>query len=259
MFTLPEMSSNWSPKLPIEVVESICERLYSDDCQSLCNCALTCRPFLLIARIYLFRDITIFLEPTPPASTQEPPANRHSRLLYFLAFDDHVASNIRNLRLQRAVPTSTNSREDKWAPTIENLGRMLPKTNSVQRLSIHSSFLSDWTLEDDKLRLILIQFSQLPGVQHLELFYMALLGRELPRFLGIPNVSLIGTYINHEDEIPGEISRLPDSGDSTQSTLSNLCVMFRAPENAEDMYSVAQGASRTLKSLTWLSNPSFGT
>lgn len=253
------MSSNWSLKLPVEVVQSIFKRLYSDNCQSLRNCALTCRPFLLIARIYLFRDITIFLEPTPPASAREPPDNRPSRLLYFFAFDGHVACNIRNLRLQRAVPTLTNSREDKWAPTIENLGRMLPKMNSLLRLSIHSSFLSDWTLEDDKLHQILMQFSQLPSVQHLELFYMALFRRELPRFLKIPNVALIGTYLKHEDEILETNSGLPDTDNSVESILFNLCVMFRAPENAEDMYSVAQGASRTLKSLTWLSNPSFGT
>lgn len=88
---------------------------------------------------------------------------------------------------------------------------------------------------------------------------MALFRRELPRFLKIPNVALIGTYLKHEDEIPETNSRLPDTDNSIESILFNLCVMFRAPENAEDMYSVAQGASRTLKSLTWLSNPSFGT
>jgi hypothetical protein len=239
--------------LPVEVVDCIFQDLHPNDFESLKRCSLTCRAFLRHARAYLFRSVTVSVIPDGAVATTPT-------FLSFLASDPYVASNICNLRIQPNVRHSYSHSQRRWQETANLLNDLRLKLTSVLHLSIHSSFISDWTLEDKDLRMVLIQFWELSTLHHLELHYVTLSRQDLLDLTRVPKLTLVGTrpVADYPWVAVRDISPPRNNENASATGLQDLCIVLRNPEAAEDMYTVVPAASKTLKALRWLASPYHG-
>lgn len=249
--------------LPVEIVDCIFEDLHSNDYEGLKRCSLTCRAFLHLARAYLFRSVTISVIPDGAVDTPGlGPASASATtptFLSFLASDPYVASSICNLRIQNARNSYSHSQR-RWQETANLLADFRLKLTSILHLSIHSSFISDWTVEDKDLRMVLSQFWELSALHHLELYYVTLSRQDLLGFARVPKLTLVGTrpVADYPWVAFRDISPIRNNENASVAMLQDLCVVLRNPEATEDTYTVVPAASKTLKALRWLASPYYG-
>ncbi|KAF9476915.1 hypothetical protein BDN70DRAFT_140151 [Pholiota conissans] len=239
------------PSLPIEIIDHIFKGLYSSDFEGLKNCSSVCRLFLRLSRLYLFRTVSITLREDGINATPDPSSSSpYATFLSFLASDAHLASNIRKLLIQNAR-SSSSLQERRWRKTASLLADLRPKLTSVSQLSLHSAYIYDWTLEDDDLRVVLVDLWKLATIQDLQLHYITLSRKDLLDLVRIPKLTLFGVRV---------IQAYPPvspAGNSNADTvvLRNLCVVLRNPEVAAGVYDIVLAASKALQSLKWLASP----
>ncbi|KDR73971.1 hypothetical protein GALMADRAFT_227693 [Galerina marginata CBS 339.88] len=257
----PEMIPSGSP-LPLELVEQIFTELNSDDWSSLKACSLLSHTFLSLARKYLFRDVTIALEPDRPSNEEQTNDEEKSsarQFLSFLASNPDVGSCIYSMRLHH--PSNlVGAPASGWSTASRELASILPRLTRLHHLIVQSSFLSDWTMFQDSLRQVIIRFHHIPTLHHLELHHLGTTREELLTAKRIRRLTLVGLYAKPETPMPtSDLNPKAAIEDPVPQTeillLRDLSITLKGPETGALMFSVARGAAATLKSLKWLSSP----
>lgn len=231
-----------------DIIERILDHAHYIDSRILHNCSLVCRPFLFLARKRLFRDVNIFIIPDLPGegTTEAQLAASH---LQFIASNDYVASIIRRLCFHYTDQQNADH-PMTWAATIAALSRLYPKLHSIRHISVHSSLLADWFRLNDSLTQTIIRICHIPTVDSVELFYVGLSSTDLMSFLRVRKLVLVGVYLIYDVGL----STIFPTESRELSTLVDLSVTLRNVASAEPIYSMAQAAGRSLRSLEWLAS-----
>lgn len=229
-----------------DVIEGILDHALYINSGILQNCALVCRSFLLPARKRLFRDVNLIITSDLPGEEITDAPQAISRL-QFLASNNCVASFIRRLSFHYSDQENSDH-PATWGTTIATLSILYSKLHSIQHVSVHSSLLTDWFRLNDCLAEIIIRICTSPAVDCVELFYVGLPFIQLMLFLRVRKLVLVGVYLIRCTTLS---TTFPVERD-VASALSELSVTLRSSTSAESIYSLAQAARRSLRSVEWL-------